>query len=77
MLELADEQTTLAEMQRSDTEKQLEASNPKRVKIIIPVSQIVWLLTTALVSLSLNVFAAFYSGWCASRQRATTGATGL
>jgi hypothetical protein len=62
MLELADEQTTLAEMQRSDTEKQLEASNPKRVKIIIPVSQIVWLLTTALVSLSLNVFAAFYSG---------------
>ena len=44
MLELADEQTTLAEMQRSDTEKQLEASNPKRVKIIIPVSQIVWLL---------------------------------
>lgn len=59
MLELSDDNSDLARIQRDDTKEQLGFLNPERIKFVVPKSLIICFFVVALISIAMNAIAVF------------------
>ncbi len=62
MLELSDDNSDLARIQRDDTKEQLGFLNPERIKFVVPKSLIICFFVVASISIAMNAIAVFYAG---------------